>query len=119
MNDIVQVVLKHGYPILFVALFAHQLGLPVPGPLFLLAAGTLAAAGKLGLLAVLGLAIVASILGDWPWYEGVAGTATRSCTSFTASHEILKPMIAGLKRLLPVMGLRFSSSRSSSLDWMR
>ncbi len=69
MNDIVQFVLKHGYPILFAALFAHQLGLPVPGPLFLLAAGALAAAGKLGLLTVLGLAIIASILGDWPWYE--------------------------------------------------
>ena len=69
MNDIVQVVLKHGYPILFAALFAHQLGLPVPGPLFLLAAGALATAGKLGLLAVLGLAIIASVLGDWPWYE--------------------------------------------------
>jgi membrane protein DedA with SNARE-associated domain len=69
MNDIVQFVLKHGYPILFAALFAHQLGLPVPGPLFLLAAGALAAAGKLGLLTVLGLAILASILGDWPWYE--------------------------------------------------
>jgi membrane protein DedA with SNARE-associated domain len=69
MNDIVQFVLKHGYPILFAALFAHQLGLPVPGPLFLLAAGALAAAGKLGLLTVLGLAIIASLLGDWPWYE--------------------------------------------------
>ena len=69
MNDIVQFVLKHGYPILFAALFAHQLGLPIPGPLFLLAAGALAAAGKLGLLTVLGLAIVASILGDWLWYE--------------------------------------------------
>jgi len=69
MNDIVQTVLKHGYPTLFAALFAHQLGLPVPGPLFLLAAGALAAAGKLGLPAVLVLAIIASILGDWPWYE--------------------------------------------------
>jgi len=69
MNDIFQFVLKHGYPVLFGALFAHQLGLPVPGALFLLAAGALAAAGKLGLLAVLGLAIIASILGDWPWYE--------------------------------------------------
>ncbi len=69
MNDIVQFVLKHGYPILFAALFAHQLGLPIPGPLFLLAAGALAAAGKLGLVAVLVLAIIASVLGDWPWYE--------------------------------------------------
>ena len=69
MNEIVQLVVKHGYSVLFGALLAHQLGLPVPGPLFLLAAGALAAAGKLGLLTVLGLAIIASILGDWPWYE--------------------------------------------------
>src|SRR5271165_2733157 len=69
MNDIVQFVLKHGYPILFAALFAHQLGLPVPGPLFLLAAGALAAAGKLSLVAALVLAIIAAVLGDWPWYE--------------------------------------------------
>jgi ABC-type uncharacterized transport system auxiliary subunit len=48
MNDIVQFVLKHGYPILFAALFARQIGLPVPAPLFLLAAGALAAAGKIG-----------------------------------------------------------------------
>ena len=69
MNDIVQFVMKHGYSMLFGALFAHQLGLPVPGPLFLLAAGALAAAGKLGLVAVLVLAITACVLGDWPWYE--------------------------------------------------
>jgi len=69
MNDLVQFVVQHGYPILFAALFAHQLGLPVPGPLFLLAAGALAAAGKLGLVAVVVLAVTASVLGDWPWYE--------------------------------------------------
>ena len=69
MNDIVQLIMKHGYSVLFGALFAHQLGLPVPGPLFLLAAGALAAAGKLGLVAVLVLAIIAAVLGDWPWYE--------------------------------------------------
>ena len=69
MNDIVQFVLKHGYPILFAALFARQIGLPVPAPLFLLAAGALAAAGKLGLVAALVLAITACLLGDWPWYE--------------------------------------------------
>ena len=69
MNDIVQFVLKHGYPILFAALFARQLGLPVPAPLFLLSAGALAAAGKLGLLAALSLAIIACVVGDWPWYE--------------------------------------------------
>jgi membrane protein DedA with SNARE-associated domain len=69
MNTIVQFVLKHGYSILFAALFAHQIGLPLPGPLFLLAAGALAAAGKLGMIPVLGLAVTACVLADWVWYE--------------------------------------------------
>jgi membrane protein DedA with SNARE-associated domain len=69
MNAIFQFVLQHGYAILFGALFAHQLGFPLPGPLFLLAAGALAAAGKLNFVVVLGLAVAAIVLADWPWYE--------------------------------------------------
>jgi membrane protein DedA with SNARE-associated domain len=69
LNTIVQFVVKHGYPILFAALFVHQIGLPLPGPLFLLVAGALVAAGKLGLLPALGLAVIACVLADWAWYE--------------------------------------------------
>jgi membrane protein DedA with SNARE-associated domain len=69
MNAIVQFVIKHGYSVLFAAMFAHQIGLPVPGPLFLLAAGALAAAGKLGLVPALGLSVTACVLADWVWYE--------------------------------------------------
>jgi membrane protein DedA with SNARE-associated domain len=69
MNTIVQFVLTHGYSILFAALFAHQIGLPLPGPLFLLAAGALAARGKLGLVASINLAVIACVLADWVWYE--------------------------------------------------
>lgn len=69
MKAILQFVLEHGYSILFGVLFAHQLGFPLPGPLFLLAAGALAAAGKLNFPVVLGLAVVAIVLADWPWYE--------------------------------------------------
>jgi membrane protein DedA with SNARE-associated domain len=69
MAAIFQFVLKHGYSILFASLFAHQIGFPVPGPLFLLAAGALAAAGKLSLPACILLAVTASVLADWPWYE--------------------------------------------------
>ena len=69
MNAIFQFVLKHGYSFLFAALFAHQIGLPIPGPLFLLSAGALAAAGKLSLLATIGLTITACVLADWIWYE--------------------------------------------------
>ena len=69
MQAIFQFVVKYGYSILFGALFAHQLGFPLPGPLFLLAAGALVAAGKLNLVVVLGLAVAAMVLADWPWYE--------------------------------------------------
>lgn len=69
MNAIVQFVMQHGYSILFGAIFAHQIGFPIPGPLFLLAAGALAASGKLALVPAIGLAIVATVLADWPWYE--------------------------------------------------
>jgi len=69
MNAIVQVVVKHGYSILFAAIFGRQIGLPLPAPLFLLAAGALAAAGKLGLVPALGLAVTACVLADWVWYE--------------------------------------------------
>jgi membrane protein DedA with SNARE-associated domain/rhodanese-related sulfurtransferase len=69
MNAIVQFLLKHGYSVLFAALFAHQIGLPVPGPLFLLAAGALAAGRRLGLVPALGLAVIACVIADWAWYE--------------------------------------------------
>lgn len=69
MNVIVEFIMKHGYSVLFGAVFVHQIGLPVPGPLFLLAAGALAAAGKLGLATALCLAVVACVLADWLWYE--------------------------------------------------
>jgi len=69
MNVIVQFVMTHGYSILFAVLFVHQIGVPLPGPLLLLAAGALAAAGKLDLVPALGLAVVACVLADWVWYE--------------------------------------------------
>ena len=69
MHFVFCIVTKHGYSVLFGALFAHQLGLPVPGPLFLIAAGALAAAGKMGLVVAILLAVTACVLADWPWYE--------------------------------------------------
>jgi membrane protein DedA with SNARE-associated domain len=69
MTAILHFVFKHGYSLLFGALFAHQIGLPLPGPLFLLAAGALAASGKLSFTGSVCLAIAACVLADWPWYE--------------------------------------------------
>ena len=69
MITILQFVLNHGYLFLFAAVFVHQIGFPVPGTLFLVAAGALAATGKLGALAVVGLTIIACVSADWVWYE--------------------------------------------------
>lgn len=69
MNAIFQFVLRHGCLFLFGALFAHQLGFPLPGPLFLLAGGAMAAAGKTSMVGVIGLTILACVLADSVWYE--------------------------------------------------
>ena len=69
MNVFLQFVIKHGYPIVFAAVFARQIGLPVPAPAFLIAAGALAAEGKFALAAALTLAVIACVLADWIWYE--------------------------------------------------
>ena len=69
MNSIVQYLVQHGYLVLFAAVFANQVGLPVPSILFLLAAGALAGSGRLSLIPALGLALSASVLADWVWYE--------------------------------------------------
>ena len=59
MSAIFQFVLRHGYSLFFAVLFARQIGLPLPGPPFLMAAGALAAAGKLNVFAAMGVAITA------------------------------------------------------------
>jgi hypothetical protein len=56
------------YLILFVAVFARQLCLPVPAPLFLLSSGVLGA-GKLDLGGVLLVAVLGCLLADLAWFE--------------------------------------------------
>ncbi|HVN20377.1 MAG TPA: VTT domain-containing protein [Dongiaceae bacterium] len=69
MHSVLHFVMKHGYSVLFGGLLAQHLGLPIPGPLFLLAAAALAATGRMGVAAALILAVLACVLGDWAWYE--------------------------------------------------
>jgi len=69
VTAIVQLLVKHGYSVLFVSVFARQMWLPVPAVLFLIAAGALADSGRMTLAVALGLAIVACLLADIVWYE--------------------------------------------------
>src|SRR5580704_8064325 len=69
MNPIVQLLVKHGYSVLFASVFARQMWLPIPAALVLIAAGALAASGRMTLAVALGLAILACLLADIVWYE--------------------------------------------------
>jgi membrane protein DedA with SNARE-associated domain len=68
MQETVQFVLRHGYAILFAAVLAEQLGLPLPSSPFLLAMGALAGIGRFSLSFSLLLAVIASLLADTVWY---------------------------------------------------
>lgn len=69
MNEIVQYLARHGYPVVFASVFARQLCLPIPAILFLLAAGALAGNGKLNLALVVGLGVIGCVLADLIWFE--------------------------------------------------
>ena len=65
--------LVHGYPVLFAILFLGALGLPVPaGPLTAIA-GSLALEGNLDWQMAAGLAVIASVAGDFAGYAAGRG----------------------------------------------
>jgi membrane protein DedA with SNARE-associated domain len=51
MNEVLQFVTRHGAAVAFAAVFIEQLGVPLPATPWLLAAGALAATGKINLFA--------------------------------------------------------------------
>ena len=65
MSDIVQFLTRHGYAVLFLA---EQVGLPIPSGVVLIAAGSLAGSGAMSLWSALGLALTASLIGDFVWF---------------------------------------------------
>jgi len=57
------------YPMVFIAVLARQLCLPVPALLFLLSAGALAGSGKLSFTGILAAAVLGCLLADLFWFE--------------------------------------------------
>ncbi|PYO50065.1 MAG: sulfurtransferase [Candidatus Rokuibacteriota bacterium] len=68
MSHFVDFVIRHGEALVFVYVFADQIGVPLPAVPALLAMGALAAVGKLNFALALGLSVVASLLADTIWY---------------------------------------------------
>jgi membrane protein DedA with SNARE-associated domain len=69
MNEIVWLLTKHGYWLLFVCVLGRQACLPIPANLFVLAAGALAGFGKMSVIGIIAFSVSAFIVADLAWYE--------------------------------------------------
>jgi membrane protein DedA with SNARE-associated domain len=69
MTDHADVLLHYGYALLFSAVFAEQLGIPLPAAPILIAAGALAGSGRWSASLVLVLSTLAALAADLIWYE--------------------------------------------------
>ncbi len=70
-HDLASLVGQYGLAIVFANVLIEQIGLPVPAIPTLMVAGALAASGRLSLVAVFAVALVACAIADISWY--VAG----------------------------------------------
>ncbi|MGH9381688.1 MAG: VTT domain-containing protein [Thermoanaerobaculia bacterium] len=69
MNEAVEFLLRNGYVVLFLFVFAEQIGLPLPALPILLAMGALAGAGEMSYGLALATAVAASVVSDLIWYS--------------------------------------------------
>jgi membrane protein DedA with SNARE-associated domain/rhodanese-related sulfurtransferase len=68
MHSAMEFLLRHGFVVIFVAVFIEQIGLPIPSGPVLLAAGALAGFHRLNLAPALALAVGASLISDSLWF---------------------------------------------------
>ena len=86
------------YPIVFLAVLANQLGVPIPSFLFLAAAGTLAALGKMNLLLVITGATVGCVIGDYVWFLVGRRTGTRALRILTFFSSDRRTLVKNTRR---------------------
>lgn len=68
MNDPTEILLAHGYIVLFIAVVAEQIGVPIPAGPVLIASGALAGLHRMSLPAALLLAVAGCLFSDSVWY---------------------------------------------------
>jgi membrane protein DedA with SNARE-associated domain/rhodanese-related sulfurtransferase len=70
VQELVDLVARHGLLLVFLNVLVEQVGLPVPAVPTLVVAGAAAAAGKLSAAEVFGVAALACYVGDGLWFAG-------------------------------------------------
>ena len=93
-------VVRYGYLVIFGAVFAEQIGLPFPSEPFLLAGDGLAGSGRLSLVVAIGLAAIASLIGDTVWYW--LGRTRGPSEQTSARAALLRKR--GIERIRPLAG---------------
>jgi membrane protein DedA with SNARE-associated domain len=68
MDDAIDILVRHGYAVVFGWVFAEQLGVPLPAVPLLLAAGALAGTDRLSFALLVILAGLGSLMSDTIWY---------------------------------------------------
>ena len=68
MDALTGLLAQHGLTLVFANVLLAQLGVPIPALPMLVVAGALVADGRLSLAALVPVVVVASLLGDTPWY---------------------------------------------------
>jgi len=68
MNQLFRFLISHAEAMLFIGVFAEQIGLPLPAVPMLLAAGALSASGALNPVTAVVITVVASVLADMIWF---------------------------------------------------
>jgi membrane protein DedA with SNARE-associated domain len=68
VTRLVQLVIKHGTPLIFINVFLEQLGVPVPAVPTLVVAGALSRENRLSSTSVMVASVVASLIADWIWF---------------------------------------------------
>jgi len=68
MNRLVQLLVKHGVPLVWANVFLEQIGVPVPAMPTLIVAGALSRENRMSSTHVLIAAVIASVAADWIWF---------------------------------------------------
>ncbi|HJW95347.1 MAG TPA: VTT domain-containing protein [Thermoanaerobaculia bacterium] len=68
LHHLIALILHYGVALVFVNVFAEQIGAPIPAVPTLIIAGALARNGELSSTWVLTSAVIASLLADWIWF---------------------------------------------------
>jgi membrane protein DedA with SNARE-associated domain len=112
MEHVLQVVLKHGYLLIFALVLLDQAAVSIPSPPFVTAMGVLASRGRFNIWLAFAVVFSAAFLADWLWFR--IGLSVRKSLSGRARSrhwidrfpKIVSPAHWGLPGA--VLGVKFS-----------